>query len=71
MRVGVWVNRRALSSFADWTEDEVYGTMLPDAWRRKQGYATVRDANTAAAGVGKKGGKGPGDPIGMFKASGW
>mmetsp|Transcript_15665 Transcript_15665/g.46229 ORF Transcript_15665/g.46229 Transcript_15665/m.46229 type:complete len:753 (-) Transcript_15665:166-2424(-) len=56
-----------LGRFADWTEDEVYGTMLPDAWRRKQGYATVRDANTAAAGVGKKGGKGPGDPIGMFK----
>ncbi|GAX77743.1 hypothetical protein CEUSTIGMA_g5186.t1 [Chlamydomonas eustigma] len=31
-----------LGRFADWTEEEYYGMMLPDVWRRKQGLPSLK-----------------------------
>ena len=28
--------------FADWTEEEYYALMMPDAWRRKQGLPSLK-----------------------------
>ena len=33
-----------LGRYADWTEEEYYGVMMPDAWRRKQGLTNLKQA---------------------------
>ena len=34
----------SLCRYADWTEEEYYGVMMPDAWRRKQGLTNLKQA---------------------------
>lgn len=37
-----------LGRFADWSEEEYYGILLPDAWRRRQGLPSAKQARREA-----------------------
>lgn len=53
-----------LGRFADWSEEEYYGILMPDAWRRRQGLPSAKQARREALLQQEPHAF---DPIGKFK----